>query len=123
LKSKPGRWHKRRNKTVLFLPINRRESGGGQRFIGRNNSPGSFGELRDTVTLDCLKYVGSVQKNGVEHVLIKDETGNVHVLRRNSYMGENSGHIVDIDPDAIYLEQIINRNGDWEVITVKFAKR
>ena len=86
------------------------------------DGPGSFGELHGTVTLDCLKYVGSNQKNGIELVLIKDERGKVHVLRRGSYMGENAGVISRIDPDAIYINQIIDRNGQWEEVIVRFPK-
>jgi Tfp pilus assembly protein PilP len=87
------------------------------------DGPGSFGELQNTVTLDCLKYVGSIEKNGMEHVLIKDERGKVHVLRRGSYMGENHGVISKIDSDGIYINQLIERNGQWEEVIVRFPKR
>jgi hypothetical protein len=86
------------------------------------DGPGSFGKLQDTVTLDCLKYVGSIQKNGAEHVLIKDETGIVHTLQLGSYMGENSGVIVRIDRDAIYLKQLVKRNGELGELIIKFPK-
>jgi hypothetical protein len=87
------------------------------------DGPGSFGELQDTVTLDCLKYVGSVQKNGIEHVLIRDEKGKVHVLRPGNFMGENTGVITKIDHNTIYIRQLVPRNGDWEKVVVKFAKQ
>jgi hypothetical protein len=87
------------------------------------DGPGSFGALQDTVTLDCLKYVGSIQKNGVEHVRIKDERGKVHVLRRGGYVGENHGFISRIDSEIIYINQLIQRNGEWEEVIVKFRKR
>jgi len=86
------------------------------------DGPGSFGELQDTVTLDCLKYVGSIQKKGAEHVLIKDERGKVHVLGRRSYMGENSGVISRIDAEFIYISQLVKRNDQWEEVVVKFPK-
>ena len=87
------------------------------------DGPGSFGELQGTVTLDCLTYVGSIQKNGKEHVLIKDERGKVHSLGVGHYMGENSGIIVSIDADFIYLVQIIPRNLQWDEVVVEFPKR
>ena len=87
------------------------------------DGPGSFGELQDTVTLDCLRYVGSIEKQGDEHVLIKDERGTIHVLRTGSFVGENTGMIKKIDADAIYIEQIVSRNGEWKPIIVKFPKR
>ena len=86
------------------------------------DGPGSFGELQDTVTLDCLKYVGSIQKNGIEHVLIRDERGKVHLLGRGSYMGENTGVITNIDAEFIYIHQVINRNGQWIEVVVTFPK-
>jgi Tfp pilus assembly protein PilP len=86
------------------------------------DGPGSFGELEDTVTLDCLKYVGSISKNGKELVLIQDETGQVHRLKVGSYMGEHSGVIIKIDNDAIYIKQMIRRNGAWDEVIVKFNK-
>ncbi len=87
------------------------------------DGPGSFGPLQDTVTLDCLTYVGSIQKDGVEHVLIRDERGTVHTLRRGSYMGENSGVIERIDADAIYIRQLLSRGGKVEERIVRFPKR
>ena len=75
------------------------------------------------MTLDCLKYVGSVISKGAEHVLIKDEKGKVHELKLGSYMGENSGLISKIDRDAIYLDQVVSRNGEWVIVTVKFSKK
>jgi Tfp pilus assembly protein PilP len=86
------------------------------------DGPGSFGELQDTVTLDCLSYVGSIQKDSHELVLIRDERGVVHRLRVGDYMGENTGVIARIDRDAIYIEQRISRNGEVETVTVRFPK-
>jgi hypothetical protein len=37
-------------------------------------------------------------------------------------MGENTGVIVRIDADAIYVEQMVNRNGGWQPLTVSFPK-
>lgn len=87
------------------------------------DGPGAFGVLHNTVTLDCLSYAGSIEKNGVEHVLIRDETGTVHQLRLGSYMGENNGVIMKIDAAAIHIKQLVRRNGRAEEIDVKFAKR
>ena len=78
-----------------------------------HDGPGAFGELQDTLTLGCLKYVGSVQKTGKEHLLIEDDKGKVHVLGIGHYMGENSGMIAKIDAVYIYVRQIVNRHPDW----------
>jgi hypothetical protein len=86
------------------------------------DGPGSFGELQDTVTLDCLTYVGSIQKDNRELVLIRDERGVVHRLGVGDYMGENTGVIAKIDRDAIYVEQHVRGNGKVESVTVRFPK-
>jgi Tfp pilus assembly protein PilP len=86
------------------------------------DGPGSFGELQDTVTLDCLKYVGSSIKQGVEYVQIQDELGKIHQLKVGSHMGEKTGMIVKIDSEAIYLRQMVKRGEDWEPLVVKFLK-
>lgn len=86
------------------------------------DGPGSWGELQDTVTLDCLRYVGSIEWNGKEHVLIRDERGKLHKLQLGDFMGENTGRIVKIDAAAIYVEQIVKRNDEWQPVLVTFPK-
>jgi hypothetical protein len=86
------------------------------------DGPGSFGKLQDTVTLDCLAYVGSIGQAGAEQVLIRDDRGEVHRLRVGDYMGENSGVIRKIDADAIYIEQVLPDGNATKTRTVKFAK-
>ena len=87
------------------------------------DGPGSFGPLHGTVTLDCLKYVGSIQQGGVEHVMVRDERGTVYRLKVGDYVGENGGIISRIDNEAIYIKQLVRRNADWEEITVRFPRR
>ena len=72
------------------------------------HGPGTYGELDRTVTLDCLSYVGSVEKDGREHVLIQDERGKIHKLTIGSAMGWNRSFIIRIDSDFIYLKQLVN---------------
>lgn len=86
------------------------------------DGPGSFGALHETVTLDCLRYAGSIHKDGVEVVLIRDETGVVHQLKLGSYMGEHNGIITRIERDTLYITQLVIRNGRREERIVKFAK-
>jgi len=82
----------------------------------------SFSELHNTLSLECLKYVGSIRKNDYEYVLIKDDRGKIHSLTEGSYMGENNGVIKKIDSDFIYIKQLINQNGNWQEVPVKFSK-
>jgi hypothetical protein len=87
------------------------------------DGPVAFGPLQDTVTLDCLTYVGSKQINGKEHVQIRDERGTVHLLQRGGFMGENTGMITSIDKDNIYVKQVVNKKGEWVEETIIFPKR
>ena len=72
------------------------------------------------MTLDCLQYVGSINRNGIEHVLIRDEKGQIYRLKIGDAMGENSGRIAKIDDRYIYVEQY-QPDGSLERI-VKFKK-
>ena len=87
------------------------------------DGPGSWGELQDTLTLDCLKYVGSITVQGEENVLIRDDRGKVHQLKVGDFMGENTGQIIEIDDTAIYLSQAVAQDGAWVEVIVKFPKR
>lgn len=87
------------------------------------DGPGSWGKLQDTVTLDCLSYTGSVTRSGVEHVLIRDERGDIHVLKIGDFMGEHTGRITRIDERYIYIEQHIKLEaGGAREVTVRFHK-
>ena len=69
------------------------------------DGPGSWGPLNNTVTLDCLKYAGSITRDQVEYVLIRDERGTVYGLKVGDFMGEKSGYISKVDESFIYIEQ------------------
>ncbi len=84
------------------------------------DGPGSWGPLHNTVTLDCLQYTGSIYRDGIEQVLIKDETGTIYRMKVGDFMGEKTGRIIKIDDRYIYVEQYRD-NGTLER-TVKFRK-
>jgi hypothetical protein len=66
------------------------------------DGPGSFGPLHGTLTLDCLTYAGSMNRDGKEWVLLKDEQGTVHRVGVGSYVGP--GVITKIDAEFIHVE-------------------
>ena len=86
------------------------------------DGPGSFGELQDTVTLDCLTLVGTVRTSTAHFALIRDERGVVRPLSVGDFMGENTGVIVKIEPAALLIEQTIQRNGKPESVIVRFDR-
>lgn len=81
------------------------------------------GSPHGTAALDCLKYVGSIETNGVEHVLIRDDDGTIRRLRVGDSMGENGGVISRIDANSIYITQHAQRGkGSRKDVVVKFPK-
>jgi len=107
------------------------------------DGPSSFGKLQGTLTLDCLRRVGFIQHKGKEHVLIKDERGEVHELSVGQFIEQNGGYIDRIDDDFIYIEQfrmveqgareenpsiykccsvVTEYRGAWELRHVTFSK-
>lgn len=86
------------------------------------DGPGSWGALHETVTLDCLKYIGSIKDDSKVVMLVKDEKGVIHHLRMGDFMGENSGKIVGITETTIIVDQVVRVNGEWEVRRVNFPK-
>lgn len=88
------------------------------------DGPGSFGRLHGTVTLGCLRYVGSILSGDQEWILIEDDRHEVHRLKVGDYIGENSGVIRAIDGDFIYIEQSVPLRGGagHEPLMVKLPK-
>jgi hypothetical protein len=91
-----------------------------QHETSRFDGPGSWGPLHNTATLDCLQYAGSIYRDGVEQVLIRDETGTIYRLKVGDFMGEKTGRIAKIDDHYIYVEQY--RDNSTLERTVKFKK-
>jgi hypothetical protein len=84
------------------------------------DGPGSWGPLHNTLTLDCLTYAGSIERDRIEYVLIRDEKGTVYRLRVGDFIGDKSGHITKIDESFIYIEQY--EGPQTPAVTVKFPK-
>ena len=71
------------------------------------DGPGSRGLLQDTMTLDCLTFLGIETRDGVTVAQIRDDQGRIFDIQLGDYIGENTGQVVKIEPHAIYVEQII----------------
>jgi Pilus assembly protein, PilP len=86
------------------------------------DGPGSFGPLQDTVTLDCLTFIRSIQKGDTEYAVVADERGATYEVKVGSYMGENTGLILKMDRDFIYLRQMVPKGDGWEERMINFPK-
>ena len=70
------------------------------------DGPGSFGPLHETLTLGCLRYVGSIASGERAYALLRDEAGTVHRVRVGDAVGERSGRVIAIDEQAVTIEQL-----------------
>lgn len=72
-------------------------------------------EFLEQFPLDSLKFVGTIDFEGLTYALIQDPNGMVHRVTAGNYMGQNNGRITAIGSDAIRLEEIVpNGRGGWQ---------
>ena len=62
----------------------------------------------ETVPLDSLILVGSLEQNGERWALIKDPERNVHRLKKGEYMGQNNGRIMQITDNEVVLQELVS---------------
>ena len=71
-------------------------------------------EFLENVSLDSLIMVGTIQKRGEMWGLVVDRTGIIHRVKEGNYLGENSGKIIKITEDSIYIDETISDDqGGW----------
>ena len=83
------------------------------------DGPGAFGPLHNTLTLDCLRYIGSIKSAKRKLVLVVDDKGKQYTLRVGDYIGENSGTLKSVTDDFLVIEQIVYRGDNLLSQTVK----
>lgn len=62
----------------------------------------------ETIPLDSLILVGSLEQNGERWALIKDPERNVHRLKKGEYMGQNNGQIMKITDSEVVLQELVS---------------
>jgi len=62
----------------------------------------------ETVPLDSLTLVGSLEQQGERWALVKDNESNVHRLKKGEYMGQNNGRIVRITDSEVVLQELVS---------------
>ncbi len=71
-------------------------------------------EELEQYSLDSLKYVGQIQKDGKTWALITAPDGVIYRVLPGNHMGSNYGEIIAITEDSIILKEIIpNGVGGW----------
>ncbi|MGR9045459.1 MAG: pilus assembly protein PilP [Gammaproteobacteria bacterium] len=99
-----------------FRPIVRMEQEeGGEVASGSGIRPDTTRrkEELETYSLDSLRMVGTVKKDGIWG-LIKASDGTIHRVRVGNHMGKNYGKIIRIVDDKIELMEIVpDKPGTW----------
>ncbi len=73
-------------------------------------------QLLETVSLDKLKFVGTIGSGNHLSALINSANDNlVYTVNVGNYLGQNYGRIIKITPDAVTLSETVeDTNGNWE---------
>ena len=62
----------------------------------------------ETVPIDSLTLVGSLEQQGERWALVKDKESNVHRLKKGEYMGQNNGRILQITDSEVVLQELVS---------------
>ena len=74
---------------------------------------GAFGPLNNTMTLDCLRYVGNIKNGRRSMALLKDDHGRQYTLKVGDYVGEKSGSLIEIHDDYLLIKQTVAQGDEW----------
>jgi type IV pilus assembly protein PilP len=73
-------------------------------------------EPLEDFSLDMLKMVGIVKKDGKTSALIKDRDGIIHYVSVGNYMGMNFGKIISLTENQIVLDERIREGDEWKSV-------
>lgn len=76
-------------------------------------------EALEEFSLDNLKMVGSIIKDGKLFALIKDRNGIIHYVSKGNHMGQNFGEVVGLSESGIELEERVKNGDEWVLTTAK----
>lgn len=71
-------------------------------------------EPLESFSLETLKMVGMLSKQGVIHAVIKTPDNAIYHVRKGNYVGQNFGLITQISDSDVTLREIVQDSaGDW----------
>jgi type IV pilus assembly protein PilP len=71
-------------------------------------------EPLEAFSLETLKMVGMLSKQGVVHAVIKTPDNAIYHVRKGNYIGQNFGLITQISDSEVSLREIVQDSaGDW----------
>lgn len=89
----------------------RKLSGGGGGIQPDMNRPK---EPLEAYSLETLKMVGTLSKNGVVNVVIRTPDNAIYHVKKGNYAGQNFGLITKITDSEVTLREIVQDSaGDW----------
>jgi type IV pilus assembly protein PilP len=71
-------------------------------------------EPLEAFSLETLKMVGMLSKNGLVHAVIKTPDNAIYHVKKGNYAGQNFGLITQISGSEVTLREIVQDSaGDW----------
>jgi type IV pilus assembly protein PilP len=94
-----------------FKPRKLSTGGGGGGMQPDLNRPK---EPLEAYSLETLKMVGMLSKQGVVHAVIKTPDNTIYHVKKGNYAGQNFGVITQISDGEVSLREIVQDSaGDW----------
>jgi type IV pilus assembly protein PilP len=63
-------------------------------------------EFLENFPLDTLSMVGTIELDGTDFALIRDNENVIHRVGEGDYMGTNYGRVVDVRPDRVEMVEL-----------------
>ncbi|MCH2189459.1 MAG: pilus assembly protein PilP [Gammaproteobacteria bacterium] len=73
-------------------------------------------EPLENFPLDALRFVGTITKDSLSHVVVKTNEGTAMLATIGNYMGQNDGRIKEIVPEeqrVLLVETVLDPTGRW----------
>lgn len=71
-------------------------------------------EPLETFSLETLKMVGLLARQGIIHAVVKTPDNAIYHVKKGNYVGQNFGLVTQIDDSQITLREIVQDSaGDW----------
>jgi type IV pilus assembly protein PilP len=71
-------------------------------------------EPLESYSLETLKMVGSINKDGEYYAMIKTPDKTVHYVKKGNYMGNNYGQITEVTEGSIILDERVHDSDEWK---------
>jgi len=81
---------------------------------GLRPDPDRRKEYLEEFPLDTLAMVGTLEFEGAEYALIRDNENVVHRVREGNYMGQNHGLVTEVRPEGVEVRELVqDGRGGW----------